>query len=80
MFFKKPLLSKDEESRLVKAIQLAELKLRERFVYTLKKTCNEDPLVACKKMFEKLNMHQTKTEMLFCFFLQLSRNPCCLGR
>lgn len=71
MFFKKPLVSKSDEARLVKAIQLAELKTSGEIHVHIEKTCNEDPLVACKKKFEKLNMHQTKDRNAILFFLAI---------
>lgn len=71
MFFKKRLVSAQDEVRLIKAIQLAELKTSGEVRIHIEKTCKGDPLDACKKQFAKLNMHQTKDRNGILFFLAI---------
>ncbi len=71
MFFKKRLLSSDDDARLIKAIQLAEAKTSGEIRVHVEKTCAGDPLIECKKHFEKLNMQQTKDRNGILFFLAI---------
>ena len=71
MFFKKRLLSSEDDARLIKAIQLAETKTSGEIRVHIEKNCAGDPLVECKKHFEKLNMHQTKDRNGILFFLAI---------
>ena len=59
-FFNKRLISKSDEIRLIKAIQLAELKTSGEVRVHLAKRCKTDALTECKFYFKKLNMHLTK--------------------
>ena len=54
MFSKKPLVSKSDEARLIKAIQMAELKTSGEIRVHIEKTCTGDVIEACKKKFEEL--------------------------
>lgn len=72
MFFKKRLVSQADEARLIKAIQLAELKTSGEVRVHIEKTCKGDPLEECKKQFVKLNMHQTKDRNGILFFLAIN--------
>ena len=58
MFFRKKLLSPIEEQRLMKAIKDAELMTSGEIRIHIEAICKEDPLDACKKKFEQLQMHQ----------------------
>lgn len=72
MFFKKRLVSAADEIRLIKAIQLAELKTSGEVRIHIEKTCKGDALEECKKQFAKLNMHQTKDRNGILFFLAIN--------
>lgn len=72
MFFKKRLVSQADEVRLIKAIQLAELKTSGEVRVHIEKTCKGDALEECKKQFAKLNMHQTKDRNGILFFLAIN--------
>jgi uncharacterized membrane protein len=72
MFFKKRLVSQADEVRLIKAIQLAELKTSGEVRVHIEKTCKGDALEECKKQFVKLNMHQTKDRNGILFFLAIN--------
>lgn len=69
MFSKKPLVSKSDEARLIKAIQLAELKTSGEIRVHIEKICPGDVIEACKKKFEELKMHETKDRNAILFFL-----------
>lgn len=69
MFSKKPLVSKSDEGRLIKAIQMAELKTSGEIRVHIEKTCAGDVIEACKKKFEVLKMHETKDRNAILFFL-----------
>jgi uncharacterized membrane protein len=71
VLFKKQLISKNDEVRLIKAIQKAELKTSGEIRVHIEKVCKEDALVACKKKFEELNMHETKDRNGILFFLAI---------
>ena len=72
MFFKKKLLSSSDETRLIKAIQLAELQTSGEIRVHIEKTTNGDPLEECKKKFTELNMHQTKDRNGILFYLAIN--------
>jgi uncharacterized membrane protein len=72
MFFKKRLVSAADEIRLIKAIQLAELKTSGEVRVHIEKTCKGDSLEECKKQFVKLKMHQTKDRNGILFFLAIN--------
>lgn len=72
MFFNKRLVSAADEIRLIKAIQLAELKTSGEVRIHIEKTCKSDALEECKKQFVKLNMHQTKDRNGILFFLAIN--------
>ncbi len=69
MFFKKRLISPNDETRLIQAIRLAELKTSGEIRVHIEEKCNGDVVEACKKQFGKLNMHQTKDRNGILFFL-----------
>lgn len=69
MFSKKPLVSKSDEARLIKVIQLAELKTSGEIRVHIEKTCKGDIVDACKKKFETLKMYETKDRNAILFFL-----------
>lgn len=69
MFFKKPLITKNDEARLIKAIQMAELKTSGEIRVHIEKKCTGDIIEACKKKFEELKMHETKDRNAILFFL-----------
>jgi uncharacterized membrane protein len=69
MFSKIPIVSKPDEARLIKAIQLAELKTSGEIRVHIEKTCKGDIIAACKKKFEELKMHETKDRNAILFFL-----------
>lgn len=71
MLFKKQLISKTDEARLIKAIQNAELKTSGEIRVHIEKVCKDDALVACKKKFEELKMHETKDRNGILFFLAI---------
>ena len=72
MFFKKKILSVSDEARLIKAIQLAELKTSGEVRILLEKTIKGDALDECKKKFTELNMHQTKDRNGILFYLAIN--------
>lgn len=72
MFFKKKILSVSDEARLIKAIQLAELKTSGEVRIHLEKTIKGDALDECKKKFTELNMHQTKDRNGILFYLAIN--------
>lgn len=72
MFFKKKLITPEQEERLIKAIQLAELQTSGEVRVHVEKTCKGDALDACKKQFAKLNMHQTKDRNGILFYLAIN--------
>lgn len=69
MFSKKPLVSKSDEARLIKAIQMAELKTSGEIRVHIEKTCAGDVIEVCKKKFEDLKMFETKDRNAILFFL-----------
>jgi len=71
MLFKKKLLSSAEEARLIKVIHEAETKTSGEIRVHIEETCDGDPLEACKNLFVKLNMHQTKDRNGILFFLAI---------
>lgn len=71
MFSKKPLVSKSNEARLIKAIQLAELKTSGEIRVHIEKKCKEDVIEICKKKFDALKMHETKNRNAILFFLAI---------
>ncbi|MES2760903.1 MAG: TPM domain-containing protein [Bacteroidota bacterium] len=72
MFFKKKsLVSAADDARLMQAIRSAEDKTSGEIRVHLDRTCNGDPLDACKKKFAELNMHQTKDRNGILFYLAL---------
>lgn len=71
MLFTKKLISSVDEARLIKAIQLAELKTSGEIRVHIEKRCKVDPLIECKKKFEKLNMHKTKDRNGILFYLAI---------
>lgn len=72
MFFKKKLITPEQEERLIKAIQLAELQTSGEVRVHVEKTCKGDALDTCKKQFAKLNMHQTKDRNGILFYLAIN--------
>jgi uncharacterized membrane protein len=72
MFFKKRLVSAGDEIRLIKAIQLAELKTSGEVRVHIEKICKGDALTECKKKFEQLKMHQTKDRNGILFFIAVN--------
>lgn len=71
MFFKKRLLSANDDARLIKAIQSAEAKTSGEIRVHIEKTCKGDAIEECKKHFARLNMHQTKDRNGILFFLAI---------
>ena len=71
MLFKKKLLSSIDEARLIEAIQSAESKTSGEVRVHIEETCDGDAVEECKKLFEKLNMHQTKDRNGILFFLAI---------
>ena len=69
MFSKKPLVSKSDETRLIKAIQMAELKTSGEIRVHIEKVCQGDVIEVCKKKFEDLKMYETKDRNDILFFL-----------
>ncbi len=69
MFFKKKLLSKEEEARLIKAIELAELKTSGEIRVHIESDNKEDVVTACEKMFHTLNMQNTEHRNGILFYL-----------
>jgi len=72
MFFKKRLVSAADEIRLIKSIQLAELKTSGEVRVHIDKTCKGDALEECKLKFTKLNMHETKDRNGILFYLAIN--------
>ncbi len=72
MFFKKKLISSDHELRLLKAIELAELKTSGEIRVHIEKTCKDDVIETAKKKFNQLNMHQTKDRNGILFYLAIN--------
>jgi uncharacterized membrane protein len=72
MFFKKKLISSDNELRLLKAIELAELKTSGEIRIHIEKTCKADVIETAKKKFKHLNMHQTKDRNGILFYLAIN--------
>ena len=69
MFSKKPLVSKSDETRLIKAIQMAELKTSGEIRVHIEKVCKGDVIDVCKQKFKELKMHETKDRNAILFFL-----------
>ena len=72
MLFKKRLISKTDETRLINAIQAAELKTSGEIRVHIEKACKTDALEECKKHFGKLNMQQTKDRNGILFYLAIN--------
>jgi len=71
MFFRKKPFTPFEEERLIRAIQEAELMTSGEIRIHIEAVCKEDPLLACKKKFEQLEMHHTKQRNGILFYLAL---------
>ncbi len=71
MIFGKKLLSKTEEERLVKAIDLAEQQTSGEIRVHIEHESKEEPINACVAMFRKLNMQQTKQRNAILFYLAI---------
>ena len=69
MFSKKTLVSKSDEARLIKAIQVAELKTSGEIRVHIEKKCKGNVIDVCKQKFEELKMHETKYRNAILFFL-----------
>ena len=72
MLLKKKLISSSDETRLIKAIQLAESQTSGEIRVHIEKTCKENVIDACKKKFEELNMQQTRDRNGILFFLAIN--------
>lgn len=72
MFFKTRLISKVDEIRLIKAIQLAELKTSGEVRVHIVKHCKTDAINECKIAFEKLKMFETSERNGILFYLAIS--------
>lgn len=72
MFFDKKLLSTEEETRLLKAIELAEHQTSGEIRVHIEKKSKEDAVTACVAMFHKLNMQNTKQRNGVLFYLAYS--------
>jgi uncharacterized membrane protein len=72
VLFKKRLISKTDEARLIKAIQAAELQTSGEIRVHIEKFCKTDPLEECKKKFTELNMHETKDRNGILFYLAIN--------
>ncbi len=70
-WFKFRLISKSDEIRLIKAIQLAELQTSGEIRVHLDKKCKTDAMSECKFYFEKLNMHKTKERNGILFYVAI---------
>ncbi len=68
-FFKKRLISNNDEISLIKAIQLAELKTSGEIRVHLERRCKTDALTECQFYFKKLNMHLTKEDNAILLYL-----------
>lgn len=69
MLFKKSLLSKEEESRLIKAIEASELKTSGEIRVHIEKEITDSAVTACENQFYKLNMQNTIDRNGILFFL-----------
>lgn len=72
MLFKKRLISKTDETRLINAIQAAELQTSGEIRVHIEKACKTDALEECKKKFTELNMQQTKDRNGILFYLAIN--------
>ena len=72
MLFKKRLISKTDETRLINAIQSAELQTSGEIRVHIEKACKTVALEECKKHFGKLNMQQTKDRNGILFYLAIN--------
>ena len=71
MFFRKKLLSPVDDTRLIKAIQLAELQTSGEIRVHIEKQLKGDVITATKNKFAELNMHQTKDRNGILFYLAI---------
>ena len=71
MFFKKKAISKSDEARLIKAIQMAELQTSGEIRVHIEKQLKGDVIESVKKKFTDLNMHQTKDRNGILFYLAI---------
>ncbi len=69
MFFDKKLLSKEEEARLIKAIELAEQQTSGEIRVHIEKESREEAVTACVAKFHQLNMQHTKQRNAILFYL-----------
>lgn len=69
MIFKKKLFTAEQEQRLLKALQDAELKSSGEIRVHIEDKLSGDAVEACQKKFEELNMHQTKYRNGILFYL-----------
>jgi uncharacterized membrane protein len=69
MFFDKKLLSKEEEARLIKAIELAEKQTSGEIRVHIEKDSKEEAVSACVAKFHELNMQNTKQRNAILFYL-----------
>lgn len=69
MFFDKKLLSKEEEARLIKAIELAEKQTSGEIRVHIEKESKEEAVTACVARFHELNMQETKQRNAILFYL-----------
>ena len=67
MLFKKRLISKTDETRLINAIQAAELQTSGEIRVHIEKASKTDALEECKKNLQNLKCMKQNTEMVFCF-------------
>ena len=72
MFLKKRLISKTDETRLINAIQSAELQTSGEIRVHIQKACKTDALEECQKKFTELNMHETKDRNGILFYLAIN--------
>ncbi len=69
MFFDKKLLSKEEEDRLIKAIELAEKQTSGEIRVHIEKESKEEAVTACVAKFHELEMQNTKQRNAILFYL-----------
>ena len=63
------MLSKEEEARLIQAIELAEKQTSGEIRVHIERESTEEAVVACEAIFHKLNMQQTKQRNGILFYL-----------
>ena len=70
-FFKKKLLSVQQEKQLMRAIKLAEEKTSGEIRVHIESKHASEPITRAQEIFKKLNMHQTKERNGILFYLAL---------